>query len=66
MADLIEQSKNLLFDLKLLEDRNDSHAKKLDDARSGSVGENRKSSPEFAVEDPDLKDAKKFVSVTEI
>lgn len=64
---LIEQSKNLLYDLKVLEERNDSHARKLDEDASGSQGENQRGSPEFAGEDaPGLKDAKKYVSVTEI
>lgn len=64
---LIEQSKNLLFDLKVLEERNDSHARKLDGDEAGDrgSGEDQRASPEFAAEAPDLKDARK-VSVTEI
>lgn len=56
----------MLFDLKVLEERNDSHARKLEDEESGSRGDNQRGSPEFAAEAPGLKDAKKYVSVTEI
>lgn len=56
VQDLIQQSKNLLYDIQLLEDRNESQAKKLEeDPRAGGQGDGAEdeasdASPEFAFE----------------